>query len=96
MPQPDSPTSDSVVPFGMEEGTEARIASREFGLVVGEPAEFRFLASAGKVFMAAALCLVGLGLHRSVVNRAGVRGMLFGAALWAVSIVTGYVLATIG
>ena len=43
-----------------------------------------------------ALCLVGLGLHRSVVNRAGVRGMLFGAALWAVSIVTGYVLATIG
>lgn len=60
------------------------------------PALFRFLASAGKVFMAAALCLVGLGLHRSVVNRAGVRGMLFGAALWAVSIVTGYVLATIG
>jgi molecular chaperone DnaK (HSP70) len=36
----------TVVPFGMEEGTEARIAGREFGLVVGEPAEFRFLASA--------------------------------------------------
>ena len=34
-----------VVPFGMEEGTEARIPDKEFGLVVGEPAEFRFLSS---------------------------------------------------
>ncbi|MGZ4819101.1 MAG: Hsp70 family protein [Terriglobales bacterium] len=34
-----------VVPFGMEEGTEAAIPDREFGLVVGEPAEFRFLTS---------------------------------------------------
>jgi Hsp70 protein len=34
-----------VVPFGMEEGTEATIPGREFGLVVGEPAEFRFLKS---------------------------------------------------
>jgi Hsp70 protein len=34
-----------VVPFGMEEGTEATISDREFGLVVGEPAEFRFLSS---------------------------------------------------
>ncbi len=34
-----------VVPFGMEEGTDAAIAGREFGLVVGEPAEFRFLSS---------------------------------------------------
>ena len=34
-----------VVPFGMEEGTEAKIPEREFGLVVGEPAEFRFLSS---------------------------------------------------
>jgi hypothetical protein len=34
-----------VVPFGMEEGTEAMIPDREFGLVVGEPAEFRFLSS---------------------------------------------------
>jgi len=34
-----------VVPFGMEEGTQATIADREFGLVVGEPAEFRFLSS---------------------------------------------------
>jgi hypothetical protein len=36
----------TVVPFGMEEGSESRIPGREFGLVVGEPAEFRFLASA--------------------------------------------------
>jgi Hsp70 protein len=34
-----------VVPFGMEEGTSASIPDREFGLVVGEPAEFRFLSS---------------------------------------------------
>ncbi|MBI3949449.1 MAG: Hsp70 family protein [Acidobacteria bacterium] len=34
-----------VVPFGMEEGTEAKIPDREFGLIVGEPAEFRFLSS---------------------------------------------------
>jgi molecular chaperone DnaK (HSP70) len=34
-----------VVPFGMEEGTEAKIPGREFGLMVGEPAEFRFLSS---------------------------------------------------
>ncbi len=34
-----------VVPFGMEEGTEAQIPEREFGLIVGETAEFRFLSS---------------------------------------------------
>ena len=34
-----------VVPFGMEEGTSQPIPGREFGLVVGEPAEFRFLSS---------------------------------------------------
>jgi molecular chaperone DnaK (HSP70) len=35
-----------VVPFGMEEGTTASIPEREFGLIVGEPAEFQFLSSA--------------------------------------------------
>jgi molecular chaperone DnaK (HSP70) len=34
-----------VVPFGMEEGTSASVAGLAFGLVVGEPAEFRFLSS---------------------------------------------------
>jgi len=34
-----------VVPFGMEEGTETDVPGLEFGLVVGEPAEFRFLGS---------------------------------------------------
>jgi molecular chaperone DnaK (HSP70) len=34
-----------VVPFGMEEGTTASIPGREFGLIVGEPAEFQFLSS---------------------------------------------------
>jgi hypothetical protein len=36
----------AVVPFGMEEGTDIRIPGREFGLVVGQPAEFRFFTSA--------------------------------------------------
>jgi molecular chaperone DnaK (HSP70) len=36
----------AVAPFGMEEGTDLRVPSGEFGLVVGEPAEFRFFASA--------------------------------------------------
>ncbi len=34
-----------VAPFGMEEGTEADVPSREFGLVVGEPVKFRFYGS---------------------------------------------------
>lgn len=34
-----------VVPFGMEEGSDAEIREREFGLVVGEPAVFHLLAS---------------------------------------------------
>lgn len=34
-----------VVPFGMEEGTEAEIRGSEFGLVVGQPAMFQLLAS---------------------------------------------------
>jgi Hsp70 protein len=36
----------TVAPFGMEEGGDLRIPDREFGLVVGEPAEFRFFNSA--------------------------------------------------
>jgi hypothetical protein len=35
-----------VVPFGMEEGTQADVPSGEIGLVVGEPATFRFFSSA--------------------------------------------------
>jgi molecular chaperone DnaK (HSP70) len=34
-----------VVPMGMEEGTECDVPGPEFGLIVGEPAEFRFLGS---------------------------------------------------
>ena len=34
-----------VAPFGMEEGTEVELPGAEFGLVVGEPAEFRLLGS---------------------------------------------------
>ncbi len=34
-----------VAPFGMEEGTSADIPPQEFGLVVGDPAQFRFFAS---------------------------------------------------
>jgi molecular chaperone DnaK (HSP70) len=35
-----------VMPMGMEEGTEADVPSDEIGLVVGEPAHFRFFSSA--------------------------------------------------
>ncbi|HVX11398.1 MAG TPA: Hsp70 family protein [Pirellulales bacterium] len=35
-----------VVPFGMEEGTESNVPGDEIGLVVGEPAQFRFFSSA--------------------------------------------------
>jgi molecular chaperone DnaK (HSP70) len=34
-----------VVPIGMEEGTDAQVPGGTLGLVVGEPAEFRFLTS---------------------------------------------------
>lgn len=34
-----------VAPFGMEEGSESDVPGQEFGLVVGEPVEFRFLGS---------------------------------------------------
>jgi len=35
-----------VVPHGLEEGSEVELPAQEFGLVVGEPAAFRFLSSA--------------------------------------------------
>lgn len=38
----------TVAPFGMEEGTSISIPDREFGLVVGEPAEFRFFGSTAR------------------------------------------------
>lgn len=34
-----------VAPFGMEEGTEAPLPPYEFGVIVGEPVQFRFFAS---------------------------------------------------
>jgi hypothetical protein len=34
-----------IAPFGMEEGSEAALPPDEFGLVVGEPVNFRFFAS---------------------------------------------------
>src|SRR5580693_4856644 len=38
----------AVVPFGMEEGTDTVIPGREFGLVIGQPAEFRFFTSTAR------------------------------------------------
>lgn len=35
----------AVAPFGMEEGTSQSLSGQEFGLYVGEPAEFRFFSS---------------------------------------------------
>ena len=36
----------AVAQFGMEEGADVRIPDREFGLIIDEPAEFRFFCSA--------------------------------------------------
>lgn len=38
----------AVAPFGTEEGSDIHVPSDEFGLYVGEPAEFRFFASASR------------------------------------------------
>ncbi|MFN7937564.1 MAG: Hsp70 family protein [Bryobacteraceae bacterium] len=38
----------TVVPFGMEEGTSHGYPDREFGLIVGEPADFRFFCSSSR------------------------------------------------
>jgi len=38
----------AVAQFGMEEGTSIRIPDREFGLIVDEPAEFRFFCSVAR------------------------------------------------
>lgn len=37
-----------VVPFGMEEGTQAEVRGKEFGLVVGEPAVFHLLGTTNR------------------------------------------------
>ena len=34
-----------MAPFGLEEGTSTQVSEREFSLLIGEPAEFRFLGS---------------------------------------------------
>ncbi|PSW06051.1 Hsp70 family protein [Photobacterium lipolyticum] len=34
-----------VAPFGMEEGTHAEVPSREFGLIIGQPVQFKFFGS---------------------------------------------------
>jgi hypothetical protein len=38
----------TVAPFGMEEGTGAKVPAGEFSLVIGEPAEFRFFSSSSR------------------------------------------------
>ena len=51
----------TVAPFGMEEGTSAQLPDREFSLVVGEPAEFRFFQSATRKNDAAGSMLDDVG-----------------------------------
>jgi len=51
----------TVAPFGMEEGTSLELHGREFGLVVGEPAEFRFFQSASRKNDAAGTMLEEFG-----------------------------------
>jgi molecular chaperone DnaK (HSP70) len=51
----------TVAPFGMEEGTSNELRDREFGLTVGEPAEFRFFQSAVRKNDAAGFMLDEIG-----------------------------------
>ena len=51
----------TVAPFGMEEGSSAQLREREFSLVVGEPAEFRFFQSAARKNDAAGSMLDDVG-----------------------------------
>ena len=51
----------TVAPFGMEEGTSVDLKAQEFGLVVGEPAEFRFFQSASRKNDAAGMMLEAVG-----------------------------------
>jgi hypothetical protein len=51
----------TVAPFGMEEGTSVALPDREFSLVVGEPAEFRFFQSAIRKIDAAGAMLDDVG-----------------------------------
>ena len=37
-----------IAPYGMEEGSQAAVPDEEFGLVVGEPAVFRFYSSSNR------------------------------------------------
>jgi molecular chaperone DnaK (HSP70) len=51
----------TVAPFGMEEGTDLRLPDREFGVLVGEPAEFRFFNSATRKNDAAGTMIEDVG-----------------------------------
>jgi molecular chaperone DnaK (HSP70) len=51
----------AVAPFGMEEGSSIDLSGREFGLIVGEPAEFRFFQSAVRKNDAAGTMLDDVG-----------------------------------
>ncbi len=73
-----------VVPFGMEEGTDATIPDREFGLVVGEPAEFRFLSSSvrkqdqvGACWRTGVTILRNAAPCRSLLNSMASKGKLY-------------------
>lgn len=51
----------TVAPFGMEEGSSLDLSGRQFGLIVGEPAEFRFFQSAVRKNDAAGTMLDDVG-----------------------------------
>jgi hypothetical protein len=51
----------TVAPFGLEEGSDLQFPDREFGLIVGEPAEFRFFTSATRKNDAPGLMLDEVG-----------------------------------
>lgn len=51
----------TVVPFGLEEGSKVELPQRKFALIVGEPAEFRFLSSTSRKNDAAGTLLEEIG-----------------------------------
>lgn len=52
-----------VVPFGMEEGSEAFLEGQEFGLVLGENAKFRFFSHATAKLSDGTVPVIGTAVH---------------------------------
>ena len=61
---PPAMTAVCVVPFGMEEGTQAELPEQEFALVLGEQAQFRFFSRNTPALSNGEVAVVGTRLYR--------------------------------